>query len=201
MRQRFYPTPDWTAKWDADLQREFLKDAHDAFKTRTKALWINSDLIVRREKQETLQWIYKWGRDYQVLAMDYDQFCRYIMQDYDWRGNWPPRDPYRKARGRRRYRGWLPDSALDFRVRNHHAHVAPKVLSEEETQYREWREHKQFKRDSAKRGWSYCGRGSSRKTWAKRFSNRKERRHVRQCLHAEKEIKPHRLFVDTWLWD
>lgn len=198
MRQ-IYQNPDWSPKWEAELQAQFLKDAIQVYSRKTSPIWISDTHIARENKNEVLNWLYKWGRDYQVLAMSFDEFCNQIVERNR------PTYPYGSTLYRRYYRrgrrGYLPDNWLDFRVRNHHAHVPKKILSEDELQRREWREHKQFKRDRARRGWSYNCRGNGRKTWAKRFSNRKERRHVRQAILAEKEIKPHRLFQDKWMWD
>lgn len=196
---QFYPNPDWSPKWDAEEQLKFLKAAREVFVRKTSAIWLSDNLIVRRHKQETLQWLYKWGRDYQVLSMDFAQFCALIVKDKDGLGRWPPRQTY--YRYKRRWRYGLPDYFLDFRVRHHHAHVPKKEISENERQRREWRERKQFRRDKARNGWGWPRRGCGRKTWAKRLSNRKERSHVRKCLHHDREILPHLWFVDAWMWD
>lgn len=210
MRHSSYPVPDWTAPWSAADLKEFLRDArayyeakkHPAQIKRNHGLpWDSPYRIAAKAPPSAisiLEWLYKLGRDHRVLPLDFGQFCREIKEERCYsRRKWK-----KIARRRAMEMVWEPCRWIDplpYRVRNQHAHVPKKVLSVEEIARRDWREHKQFNRDHSQyEGWR---RGGGRKTWAKRYSNRMERRHVRHCLHEGKEILPHKLFNDPWMWD
>lgn len=195
MRHKSHIVPDWTANWNAADLKEFLRAASKCYDSRAQIVFVGDNLI--RRDLELIQWLYKYGRDYRVLSMDYNQFSRTLI-------GWPheSRRQYKKRlrkkmreRAQRSSRFWDP---LPYRVRNHHV-TEKKELSSEEQSRRAWREEKQFNRDKSRfEGWR---RGGSHKTWAKKYSNRAERRHVRERLHNDKEILPHRWFNDPWMWD
>lgn len=213
MRQRFHLNPDWTAPWNAADLKEYLREARAYYEAkrnppaiaRNHGLpWDSPYRIHAKERPSPLSilgWLYKLGRDLRVLPLNFEQFKREVQSNPDPYG-WTRRK-WRKRYAPRERKGYVlcGPHQEPYRQRNQHAHVPKKELSEKEIARRDWREHKQFKRDKCKgKGWF---RGCGRKTWAKRYSNRMERRHVHECLHhgREDEIESHRLFQDKWMWD
>lgn len=190
MRQKFWIDPDRTAPWGAADLKEFLRQAHEYLNT-----WKNRHPCHgKNHLEEPIHWLYRWGRDHRVAALDYEQF-RWEMLSLESR-----RQEKKRRRAWSRLCAQKPgrwQDPLPYRVRNQHAHFPKKVLSETEMYRRAWREHKGFNRDQQKAG----GRYNQSKGWAKRASNKSERCHVRNCLHHEKEILHHRWFKDAWMWD
>jgi hypothetical protein len=219
MRQKSYPNPDWQARYCPWRQKAFIEQAREWYRTKSHRLpagtvthyipqelsWWDRCQISRGHKAplppkplyyniELIQWLYKLGRDLNEIFLPLDLFARAVS---DWPAyylDWDiGRRPSYSFRYYNRWRDYLP-----YRKGHHHAHVPKKVRNEKFLQKQEWRERKGFSRDQKQRGYH---RQCSAKTWAKKMSNRSERRHVRQCLHNEKEMLPHRWFKDSWMWD
>jgi len=76
-----------------------------------------------------------------------------------------------------------------------------KVLTQEESNRRAWREHKGFGRDKAKAGFKRDGCPP----WMKRMCNKEYRAWVRNCIKNDRieEIgsKTRKDFFDPWRWD
>lgn len=191
MRQKFHPNPLWVRPHDPVSVHQFLVDAQHYYQAKK---WSHSpDNVVCANKIDyrTLAWLYRLGQDHLIIRFPFKLFCHLVLHAY-------LRNPYDPCAPHPRYRPWyLRSIDRGYRIRHHHV-TSPKIWTEKEIRQKEWREKKKFKKDKSKgKGW--CRQGQ--KTWAKRISNKKERQHVRHCLHHGKEIKPHRLFQDKWMWD
>src|SRR5271154_5088669 len=154
MRHKLHPNPDWTAPWNAADLKEFLRQAREYHTAKTQRPeiarnqglpWDSPYRICpkpRPTSQEVLTWLYKWGRDYRVCGVDFEQFKREVLTGHE----------YRYGRRRRRFY-YSRHDIWDSRPRPPHAHVQPKVLSEQEIARRDWRERKGFSRDQKQRGY------------------------------------------------
>ncbi len=83
-------------------------------------------------------------------------------------------------------------------------HHKKRVLSEKEQAKKAWREHKQTKRDKAKRPGLHGYHSDGCPVWMKRHCNKKHRQWERQSIHHERyeELSNHKRkdIFDPWMW-
>lgn len=196
MKHFIHPNQLWTPKFSPDLQVSFVNAAQKEFQKEETFGRIAAGCTYFREypnENYRLKFImdwYKFGVDYRQLFMGYAEFEKLIRNNEAY-------PPYHKRPQKRdRWYYWY-HPLLPFRVRNHHAHVPKKVIDEKEADRRAWRVYKKFGKDNNRKNFDL----GNRKTWAKKWSNRYERQHVRLALKHGTEILPHKWFNDPRDWD
>jgi len=192
-------------------QRQFLDWAKEryyqklyiGYEIRKRPVWKGSSLMTeyrhytpntywQGREESVIQWIYKWGRDYQICFLDYQQFKRWLL-DRDNKNT--------KAREwrRRRYSWWDNSGEDSFRQIGY----LKKQRSHIHKQREEWRKKMGHYKDKAKQGWSQSRRSCPK--WLKRYCNKKHRQRERQHIDCEKydglhNITPKNIY-DRWMWD
>lgn len=137
--------------------------------------------------------LYKLGRDYQVLHMDYDQFERILLGKEDY---------YRYSRKSSKYpfrgRGSHYCDINWYRVLQGFTYNGQPKKTKSEKQY--WREHSGINKDKKKATWS-C-------KWKKSFKNANKRKHrqlERASISNERYDRLHRRTYkqaeNPWSWD
>lgn len=165
-----------------------LDECHNQFARLQLVTWGDLEYPVRRSPQflESVldHWYYEFFDVYRVFEGSYAQFVQRVRcgRPRRWRPFSVVRTPYREQ--------------ASYRRQPHHA---PKALDEQELGRREWKRQKQ--RDGRHRKPNF----SSRKRWAKHFSNKYHRQSVRQAMgRGDYEAigwDSFRLFKDSWMWD
>jgi hypothetical protein len=194
-------------EWVVEDQKDFVRWAFKFLErkktpTRTYRYADGSECELGRFVSEVavINWLYKLGRDLLVLRMDFDQFQSLLRESHPPYGD----HSWRTSSRWRGYRGWISQGyfrgARSYVKATHHE---PKVLSGTEQADRDWRDHKQFRRDKSRHGWSY--RGGSSKRWVKQICNRSYRRYEKLRIKNEDydslEMVLPKDWFDPWMWD
>jgi hypothetical protein len=195
-------------QWDGHDHAHFIRWAHNRFKAAYISCWRNrwesSETHLKRQAEAryaVLHKLYRVGKLHRVLDTDYPTFDR-KMGDCFYRSGGPGTYDYRYGWRKWGYDDHYPRHGAHFRCKVPLRITEKKVLSEEESQHREWRRKKGIDRDKANHGYRY---GDRRKSWAKILSNRSFRRHERHLLvnenYADLFKTKRKDYFDPWDWD
>lgn len=184
---------DYHLPHEAPNQEWFIYLAYKYAKAKKLSEW---DL---KPTEDVIHWLYKLGRDYNVLDMDYAEFKRVMLgqhKDYCyWNGI-----KYRVRYDRRKYYGSRSHYCRieEYRVLKGFTHKGePKKDNPSKD---EWWEHKGFTR--SRRRTSGFQRGWKRSL--KYFNKRKHRQFERENIKNERYDKFHNRswkIEDPWSWD
>jgi len=204
------PNPDHWA-WAPEDQFQFITDAHQfysrKFPTDVGPLRFHPPVPrVQRARHDVLTWFYHLGKPFH-LRLSYEEFVLRVLS------NWPDsicgpslraRQEYRYYRREPKVSSWFykrycRENAPFREKRGYHRHTSHEKKTEVSPK-QEWRDHKQFSRDTAKQS-----HGHPYKKWAKKFSNRKLRQKERINIYRETyenlfKVVPKNIF-DPWHWD
>lgn len=180
---------------EAENQDEFIYASFELY--RRKSIWLGG--IDYRE--DVIVWLYKLGRDYQVLFMDFEEYKRVILgqhKDYSYYNG----ARYHKRWDRRRYYGGRSHYCRIEEYRVLKGFTYNGQAKKDKPTKKDWWEHKQIVRDRRQdmHGW--------RRGWGKdfkHFNKRKHRQLERQAIKKERYDKLHWLTYkqaeNPWSWD
>lgn len=174
-------------------QEEFLVEAYKFYRTKVYSEVYD---VCFGPDWKTVDWLYKLGRDYKVLSIDYDQFVRILTgeQKNYYHGKYHPRRSYSY---RRSYSHFCDPE--DYRVLKGFTYNGQD--KKEKPSKNEWWEHKGIVKDRrrAARRWRSWGKSF------KHFNKRKHRQLERQAIKAERYEELHQWSYkqaeDPWSWD
>jgi len=140
-------------------------------------------------KEQLIQWLYKWGRDYQICFIDYFQFRRWIL-DQD-----RTKTHSRIYRHRSRYSYWDRSRSGEDGFRQ------IGYLKKEYNQKEQWRIDNGHYRDKSKAG---SWRSKPPGKWVKKYCNSKHRQWERRNIHHKRydalsDYKNKKIY-DPWMW-
>lgn len=177
---------EWEKAWDThDLsEQDYLKWSKLYLRYRHPHSSFIYSFNSGQSESATIEWLFKYGKDLQLLTATYDQFRGFL---YDWMFYVEPY-VYRKQRWRRT-EYWYTDHGTDFREKlsyTRRPEHSKKELSPKEQNRREWREHKGVERDKARNGnrWGY---DRVDKEQHNRYVRRYNKSHCKAGLHEETE--------------
>lgn len=175
---------------EAKNQDDFACAAFNYY--RHKATWLGG----LNHREDVIEWLYKLGRDYNVLFMDYDEFRRVALgqhKNYGWNGvRW-------KVARRKYYCRWSHycDPKL-YRVLKGFTYSGQ--AKKNNPNKNDWWVHKGIDKDRRKCRWH-----NSWKRSLKQFGKRKHRQLERDAIKNERYDRLHRLTYkraeDRWSWD
>lgn len=181
--------------YHAQTQEEFVKAAYELHH---KCSCYDYDLVYAGQNK-TIHWLYKLGRDYNILDMDYNEF-RLIMTGMkrDYYGGLKGYNYYSYYYRYNRRRVWIR-TWDDYRVLKGFHQSGHKKKARNRN---DWWEHKGLMKTRRKvRGHWY----GSYKKHLKHYGARKHRQLERQAIHHGDYEKLHRLSYkqaeDPWSWD
>lgn len=185
---------------EADNQDEFVYASYQYY--RHKSNWYCGEYYGGTgHREDVLVWLYKLGRDYNILFMDFEEFKRIMLgkhKDYSyWNG------ATRYYRRYNRYRSYYGShshycSIEEYRVLKGFAYNG-QAKKDNPTQ-NDWWDHKGFAR--SRRRTSGFQRGWKRDL--KHFNKRKHRQLEREAISHEEYYRLHRdtwKIEDAWSWD
>jgi len=150
-------------------------------------------------RHDMIHWLYKLGRDYNVLDMDYLEFERVLTDKHK---DYHKGRQYKYRRHRRWIRRWSHNCPPElWRVRRGFTNDGVPKKSKEETPEKAWRKQKRFAKDKNparrwNRGW---------KKNLKTFGARKHRRLEREALANDNVDRlganSYKAAEDPWSWD
>lgn len=185
----------------AKTQDRFLALAYRFYSDRTDPLYAcdKANVIFVCERHDVKMWLYKLGRDYNVLDMDYLEFERFLTgknKSYHG-GRW-----YQPWIHRRWARIWGHNCPPEqYRVLRGFFFTGQPKKSKEETPHQAWRKHKRFKKDkNPARYW--------RRPWRKdlkHFGAKKHRAMERMAIAGDKidnlGANSYKEAENPWSWD
>lgn len=177
---------------EADNQDEFIHFAFNYYRHKRYWDWANN------VGEGVIEWLYKLGRDYLVLFMDYEEFKRIILGTHKGYSSFNG-IKYFKRYDRRRYYGSYSHycDIKEYRVLKGFTYNGQ---SKKNKNANDWWEYKGFTRD--RRRTSYFQRGW--KGSLKHFNKRKHRQLEREAISSERYDKLHSQswkIEDPWSWD
>jgi hypothetical protein len=208
MSKKPFPNPDFQP-WEPAIQDQYLRYAREEYSRKCGNPQASCDHEWKHNLKllpapcpacpkphvlgrEVLDALYDEGRLRGWLRMPFEAFRKHLLHGPPHWGrrvghHWVDRHGVVHAKGSSRYR----------RKKEHHRRVP-----NEATRARaDWRDRKGFERDHQRSNWNW----GSRKTFAKRQSNRLHRRWERQSIQREKwddQISDFRKWThDPWMWD
>jgi hypothetical protein len=157
--------------------------------------------FVLRSNGTVIEWLYKLGRDYQVLNMDYDEFTRIMKSQHK---DYHEGVKYRVKRRYRYYGNYGHHCAPEvWRVLRSFKWTGQTKKTKEDTPRKDWRRKKRFSRDKKKLRCWYSG--SSVKKNVKHFAARKHRMRERWAIAHEQwdelSRRSYKEAEDIWSWD
>jgi len=171
----------------------FLRDSIDS---RYSAFYVHpgAHQSYRHWWEQQLYWVlaaYRWDK-FRSVADDIGYLYPHLSRPRKRRRytRWGSRTPW--------IRPWDVSTSGESSFRQ--AGYQPKIINESKQSSLDWREHKQFKRDKAKRD-----RHRGCPAWLKHQCNKDYRQFQRRLIEAERfdEIgtKTRKDFFDPWMWD
>lgn len=184
-----HPNPDYVPLWNDKDHKEYLNWAYQQYCSKEGdprpprcTPWREPPPVPPPINIELLEFLYKLGRDLQVLKFPFEEFCKWITKGP------PPRQfshnyiqtPYRH---RQKYRRKKPH----------------KKKTGEHVRF-DWRKRKGFALDQGKSKWI-----RSAPVWAKKISSRARRQWEREQIQKQDwddlASGDYLRFIDRWIWD
>lgn len=207
--------------WEAKTQSEFVSLAYQWNKLRSGEIEVWEPYFWNpsrgrwkvkgvHERVEVIRWLYKLGRDYQVLDMDFEQF-RLVMLDRhgDYRAGkeYTPwwKNYYSSSRYRMRYNPYLYFTPENYRRQRKFKQNGTRYEKKQKDEKKaEWWAKKQFTKDRRRASSRRCGSHCGCKSW-KQFTKIKHRRWERDMIRKERYDvfydKSYKHAEDLWSWD
>jgi len=147
-------------------------------------------------REDVIEWLYKLGRDYNVLCMDYSEFRRVLRKEHNHYTYWSDLHYYRRRRFVGRY---THNCAIEWYRLLRGFTYSGQVKKNKPTE-NDWWTHKGVLKTKRKANW-----GHHWKKNLKHFCKRKHRQLEREAIKTERYDRLHRLTYkqaeDPWSWD
>lgn len=168
-------------------QQEFLKSAYNFYRARTFCY----DILFHRE--EVIEWLYKLGRDYNVLNIDYTEFRNILREEHN--NYWCGRYRNRKGFGGKYSHYCEPEY---YRVLE--GFTYNRQTKKNQPTKNDWWTQKGLLKTRHKVNWSCRWKKN-----LKHFCKRKHRQFERQAIKAERydelHCRTYKQSEDPWRWD